>query len=96
VSLAANVGTKRGQGHGSFVSSVVNAIDRFYAEVVQHIKPWTQAPPKVKDDEPSQADQAVTADMATAEIQDIEPGNELSPRESALVPTLGLARSAEG
>jgi hypothetical protein len=96
VSLAANVGTKRGQGHGSFVSSVVNAIDRFYADVVQHIKPWTQAPPKVKDDEPSQVEQAVAADMATAKIQDIEPGNELSPRESALAPTLGLAGSAEG
>ena len=28
VSLTANVGTKRGQGKGSFVSSVVSAIDR--------------------------------------------------------------------
>jgi hypothetical protein len=78
------------------VSSVVNAIDRFYADVVQHIKPWTQAPPKVKDDEPPQADQVVAADMAMAQTQDIEAGNELSPRESALAPTLGLAGSAEG
>jgi hypothetical protein len=46
VSLTANVGTKRRQDKGSFVSSVVSAIDRFFAEVVQHIKPWTQAPPK--------------------------------------------------
>jgi hypothetical protein len=36
---------------GSFVNSVLAAVDAFYAEVVQHIKPWAPAPPKVKDDE---------------------------------------------
>jgi hypothetical protein len=94
VSLSANGGTKRGQGKGSFVSSVVSAIDRFYVEVVQHIKPWTQAPPKVKDDEPSPADQPVAAETATAEAHDIEIGNGLPSRESALTPTPGLTESA--
>jgi hypothetical protein len=77
ISLAANVGTKRGQGHGSFVSSVVNAIDHFYAEVVQHVKPWTQAPPRVKDDEPPQADQTAQADIAMTESRGPLAGNEL-------------------
>jgi hypothetical protein len=95
VSLTANVGTKRGQGKGSFVSSVVSAIDRFYAEVVQHIKPWTQAPPKVKDDEPSLADQAAETEISAAEVHDIEIGNGLPSRESALAPTLGLTESPE-
>ena len=94
VSLTANVGTKRRQDKGSFVSSVVSAIDRFFAEVVQHIKPWTQAPPKVKDDEPSPADQTVPAEMAVPEAHDIEIGNGLPSRESTLAPTLGLTESA--
>jgi hypothetical protein len=51
VSLTSNAGPARGQGHGSFVNSVLTAVDAFYAEVVQHIKPWAPAPPKVKDDE---------------------------------------------
>ena len=33
------------------MNSVLAAVDAFYAEVVQHIKPWAPAPPKVKDDE---------------------------------------------
>ena len=97
VSLTANVGTKRGQGKGSFVSSVVSAIDRFYAEVVQHIKPWTQAPPKVRDDEPSPADAATVAAEtwswdSGAGAHDIEIGNGLPSRESAPAPTLGLTK----
>jgi hypothetical protein len=51
LSLTSNAGPARGQGHGSFVNSVLTAVDAFYAEVVQHIKPWAPAPPKVKDDE---------------------------------------------
>jgi hypothetical protein len=51
LSLTTNAGPGRGQGHGSFVNSVLAAVDAFYAEVVQHIKPWAPAPPKVKDDE---------------------------------------------
>src|SRR5215467_8337899 len=52
VSLSANAGTKRGKGRGSFVASVLDSVDTFYAEVAQHIKPWTPPPVKVRDDEP--------------------------------------------
>jgi len=86
VSLHANVGTKRGQGHGSFVMSVLTAVDRFYAEVVQHIKPWAQAPPKVKDDEPAPAGQAATADVPPAEIRGTDAGETPSPQDSAHQP----------
>jgi hypothetical protein len=34
-------GTKRGQGKGSFVSSVTSLVDQFYAEVAQLLKPVT-------------------------------------------------------
>ena len=51
VSLSCNAGPARGQGRGSFVDSVLTAVDNFYSEVVQHIKPWSPAPPKVKESE---------------------------------------------
>lgn len=34
------------------MTSVLETIDIFYADVVQHIKPWTPRPVKVRDDEP--------------------------------------------
>jgi hypothetical protein len=64
VSLSANVGTKRGKGRGSFVASVLDSVETFYAEVVQHIKPWTPPPVKIRDDEPSITDTEHTPEMA--------------------------------
>jgi hypothetical protein len=49
LTLSQAAGTKRGQGRGSFVSSVVGLVDTFYAEVVQHLRAWTPAAPKVKE-----------------------------------------------
>jgi hypothetical protein len=48
VRLSAIAGTKRGQGRGSFVGSVLALVDSFYESVVQHIKPWTPPAPAVK------------------------------------------------
>jgi hypothetical protein len=70
VSLSANAGPARGQGRGSFVDSARIALDRFYGEVVQHVKPWAPAPPRVRDseitasDDPLQADDIVTGEGA--------------------------------
>jgi hypothetical protein len=43
------MGTKRGRGRGSFIDSVVAAVDDFYADVVQHLKAWTAAPPPMRE-----------------------------------------------
>ncbi len=65
VSLSANAGTKRGKGRGSFVASVLDSVETFYAEVAQHIKPWTPPPVKIRDDEPSITDTQHTPEMTT-------------------------------
>jgi hypothetical protein len=52
ISLSANAGSKRGKASGSFVTSVLETTEDFYAEVVQRIKPWTPPPVQVRDDEP--------------------------------------------
>lgn len=45
------LGAKRGTGKGSFISSVTEAIDDFYENVVQHLKAWSAAPPRYRPDE---------------------------------------------
>lgn len=51
VSLSMPSGTKRGRGNGAFIDSVLNTLDTFYGEIVQHIKPWAAAPPKLRETE---------------------------------------------
>jgi hypothetical protein len=62
VSLSCNAGPARGQGRGSFVDSVLTAVDNFYSEVVQHIKPWAAAPPKVKESDAVAPDDLIRED----------------------------------
>lgn len=44
-------GTKRGSGRGAFIDSVLGAIDDFYEQVIQNLKPWMAAPPKLRSPE---------------------------------------------
>jgi hypothetical protein len=39
------------QVRGCFIDSVLAAIDRFYEEVIQNLKPWMPAPPKMRSPE---------------------------------------------
>jgi hypothetical protein len=56
VALDRPLGAKRGRGRGSFIDSVLDAVEDFYAEVMQHLKAWSAQPPKVRDtaEEPPQ------------------------------------------
>ena len=38
---------------------MLTAVDTFYSEVVQHIKPWAAAPPKVKESETAAPDDPI-------------------------------------
>ncbi len=70
VTLSCNAGPARGQGRGSFVDSVLTAVDRFYTEVVQHIKPWSPAPPKIRDTETPAHDGPIAGDDISLDAQD--------------------------
>jgi hypothetical protein len=48
LTLSGVAGNKRGMGKGSFVASVRDLVDGFYAQVVQNLKPWAPRPPQVK------------------------------------------------
>ncbi len=55
-------GAKRGTGNGSFITSVVTAVEAFYQDVVQTLKPWTAAAPRLR----SASDVEVPADQPVA------------------------------
>lgn len=61
--LSAPAGIKRGQGRGSFVGSVLDTVDRFYGDVVQHLKPWSVPAPTVKPTSPLGTDQGLSDDI---------------------------------
>lgn len=53
VAQSSAAGTKRGSGRGSFIDSFLSAIDDFYEQVLQNLKPWMAAPPRLRSaDEP--------------------------------------------
>lgn len=49
VALTTPMGSKRGNGRGSFIQSVLDAIDDFYGHIMQNLKPWAAAPPRLRD-----------------------------------------------
>ena len=69
LTLSQGTGTKRGQGKGSFVASVVSLVDSFYVGAVQPLKAWAPPAPKPKatpapgEDAPSSV-LSTTADSA--------------------------------
>lgn len=44
------MGSKRGTGRGSFIDSVVDAVDAFYVTILQHLRTWTAPPPKLREE----------------------------------------------
>lgn len=61
VAVSSPIGPKRGRGRGSFIDSVVDAIDLFYAQVIQHMKAWAATPPRMRE-----PDQVVPEDTRPA------------------------------
>lgn len=69
IALSVPAGSKRGRGRGAFIDSVLDTLDTFYGEVVQHIKPWAAAPPKLRE-----------ADR-TADVPDVLVSTDLSSQD---------------
>ncbi len=82
------MGTKRSLGRGSFIESVVGAIDGFYVEVVQNLKPWSAAPPKLRD-EPALPEDVPVALVSTAQSSQDgpEPADSAAPDADRPAPT---------
>jgi hypothetical protein len=44
------MGTKRGTGRGAFIDSIVDAVDTFYADVLQNLRAWRPAAPQLREE----------------------------------------------
>jgi len=66
VALTTPMGTKRGRGRGSFIDSVMDAVDAFYGEVLQQLKAWSAAPPRLRTEAEAQAVVAEQEDVPTS------------------------------
>lgn len=49
VAMSVPMGTKRGRGRGAFIDSVLDLVDTFYGDVLQHLKAWSAAPPRMRE-----------------------------------------------
>ena len=47
--MSGPMGIKRGTGRGAFIDSVLDLVDAFYGDVLQHLKAWSAAPPKMRE-----------------------------------------------
>jgi hypothetical protein len=52
VAMSAPMGAKRGRGRGAFIDSALDLVDAFYGDVVQYLKAWSAAPPRMREAEP--------------------------------------------
>ena len=76
IRLSAVAGTKRGQGRGSFVGSVLTLVDDFYETVVQPIKPWTPPAPSVRPKPAAESgtdDDGITGELPLKSTQHAAP-----------------------
>jgi hypothetical protein len=86
ISMARPMGLKRSAGKKSFIDSVLDTLNEFYAEVVQHLKEWQPAAPKLTRAEPveqeSQSPEPVKALIPhpTVQAEDNSPPHEAAQR----------------
>lgn len=89
VAMSVAMGTKRGRGRGSFIDSVVNGLDTFYEDVVQHLKAWSASPPRVRKAEPPPEDvQSALVSTSLSSQDGVERDEEKSLEEVSRSPHL--------
>jgi hypothetical protein len=79
IALTAPMGSKRGRGRGSFIDSVLDLVDVFYADVVQNLKAWSAAPPRMREPEPVPEPAALASTALSS-----QDGAETAPREGGV------------
>ncbi len=68
IAQSTTAGTKRGSGRGAFIDSVLHAIDDFYEQIIQNLKPWMPAPPRLRTSEDVIPVQPVASSLVSTAI----------------------------
>jgi len=79
VALCVPAGSKRGTGRGSFIDSVLGVVDAFYEQVIQNLKPWMPAPPRLRSPEDVKPVEPVPASLVSTAISS-QDGVDTTPR----------------
>ena len=79
IALSTPMGSKRGRGRGAFIDSVLQLVDGFYGDVVQHLKAWSAAPPRLREVEPEVSSPVRLASTALSSQDGAEPVREATP-----------------
>jgi hypothetical protein len=62
------MGSKRGQGRGSFVGSMLDLLDAFYVSTIQNLKPWSAPAPKLRPAQPEQPEPDVPTALVSTSL----------------------------
>ena len=90
LATSSTLGTKRGRGRGSFIDSVLTAVDDFYAEVHGTLRAWSAAPPKLRPAvvSPPEIDDSVSTTLSSTDYSS-QDGAEVFDQTHGKVPTQG-------
>jgi hypothetical protein len=73
------MGTKRGRGKGAFIDSVLDLVDAFYGDVMQHLKAWSAAPPRMRETEPEPVQPPALSSTSLSSQDGAEPAPDPPP-----------------
>ena len=76
------LGSKRGLGRGSFIDSVLDAVDAFYGEVLQNLKAWAATPPKLREQAEAEPVTPALTSTALSSQDGIEESSALTPPDA--------------
>lgn len=102
LATSSTLGTKRGRGRGSFIDSVLAAVNGFYADVLGSLRAWAAAPPKLRPvhAEPPELDDTVPAALASTDYSSQdgseESGSAPQPHYEQSNPPQVVAREHQG
>lgn len=81
IAMSRPMGAKRGTGRGAFIDSVLDLVDAFYGDVLQHLKAWSAAPPRMREPvnpvpaEPPVLTSTALSSQDGAELVDTDPSS---------------------
>jgi hypothetical protein len=75
------LGSKRNAGRGSFIDSVLTAVDSTYADIGQRLKAWTAAPPRLRSTDEVEIDTTLPVALVSNALSS-QDGEALEPEDT--------------
>lgn len=103
IAATSPLGSKRSTGRGSFIDSVLSAVDGFYGAVVQQLRPWAVKAPQLPKDGRTAAEQAgIDIEPPASDLAELSPPELDAPvppdaePPAILIDSVGVGDAVEG